>query len=628
MYIWIADCKTLIAQQDSIKVQGSLPEITIEDFWGNAGKNLGNKIILDSIIKTTLPAVSLSELLASNGSAFPKSYGINGIATISLRGSSAEQVALKWNGINLNNPQLGQTDISLLPATVFESIEIQPNVTLDNLNSSGGTIELRSNEKIDSLFSAQAIFRAASFQDYRGSLKLQKGYKSFGFKLLGYGMNQKNDISYLNPYHNNQRERLEHSKNEQLGTMVYLVKKVRTTTFLYSGWIQNTKRQIPPTFSQAYSDAVQQDYFYRNLLTILFSNCWIKNIDIARLDDQIHFEDLQANIHSFSRSERYVGKVLSKDLIIKNWVNHLDITGEWVQAEVREYQTPKQQLTGTIKGSSIFTNHWLRLQLGAVYQKVTQMKVPLTGAILTEILPFQKAIKGNILFKISLNIAREVRIPTLNDRYWMPGGNPDLLPEESWKQELATNLKFHNFDFQVIAFHRWVNHWIQWIPVGGFFAPVNIPMVRARGLETNFSYQTKFTKGFVRTSITGTLNQITKEKTTQIADASLHKQMIFIPLVNSSFQILLSYKYWQFRLSDVFCGFRYISADNSAFLPSYNLLNFSISRNIRIKTTAWNLAFGVENTLNQLYEIMPGRPMPGITFWYSIQYKLNQNKHN
>ncbi|MBK6947561.1 MAG: TonB-dependent receptor [Haliscomenobacter sp.] len=44
-------------------------------------------------------------------------------------------------------------------------------------------------------------------------------------------------------------------------------------------------------------------------------------------------------------------------------------------------------------------------------------------------------IHPNLLVKGSAS--RNYRLPTLNDRFWAPGGNPDLLPESGWSQELG-----------------------------------------------------------------------------------------------------------------------------------------------------------------------------------------------
>ena len=49
-------------------------------------------------------------------------------------------------------------------------------------------------------------------------------------------------------------------------------------------------------------------------------------------------------------------------------------------------------------------------------------------------------------------MARSYRAPTLNERYWVPGGNPALLPEAGWGSEAglrhqmlrcAERLSFH-----------------------------------------------------------------------------------------------------------------------------------------------------------------------------------------
>ena len=43
---------------------------------------------------------------------------------ISMRGSSPQQVAVRWNGININSFSLGQADFSILPAVAFDEVKV------------------------------------------------------------------------------------------------------------------------------------------------------------------------------------------------------------------------------------------------------------------------------------------------------------------------------------------------------------------------------------------------------------------------------------------------------------------------------------------------------------------------
>ena len=71
------------------------------------------KITIDSSILMNYSHSTLADLLSENSEIFIKSYGMGGTATPSFRGTGASHTQIDWNGININNPMLGQSDLSL-----------------------------------------------------------------------------------------------------------------------------------------------------------------------------------------------------------------------------------------------------------------------------------------------------------------------------------------------------------------------------------------------------------------------------------------------------------------------------------------------------------------------------------
>ena len=47
---------------------------------------------------------------------------------------------------------------------------------------------------------------------------------------------------------------------------------------------------------------------------------------------------------------------------------------------------------------------------------------------------------------IRAQVARGYRVPTLNDRYWIPGGNPDVVPEDAIHFEGGAELDEERLD--------------------------------------------------------------------------------------------------------------------------------------------------------------------------------------
>jgi len=108
-------------------------------------------------------------------------------------------------------------------------------------------------------------------------------------------------------------------------------------------------------------------------------------------------------------------------------------------------------------------------------------------------------------FKVSKNY----RLPTLNDRYWKPGGNTTLQPESGWSEEatISTQSQKGNWQWQgsITGFNRLINNWIMWtLPQGqNFWSAHNLTEVWSRGLEPRFSlsytlqdFQLQFKAGY------------------------------------------------------------------------------------------------------------------------------------
>src|SRR3972149_1839863 len=79
-------------------------------------------IAIDSSVTGNFSHETLADLLAQSSDISVKSYGVGGSATPSFRGTSASQTQLPWNNISINNPMLGQADLSLIPVGLIDKI--------------------------------------------------------------------------------------------------------------------------------------------------------------------------------------------------------------------------------------------------------------------------------------------------------------------------------------------------------------------------------------------------------------------------------------------------------------------------------------------------------------------------
>ena len=99
----------LYAQLDSLQV---LPEVVVSDTAlrdfskGNAVQKVKDSVIARSVN-------TLTQVLQQESVIYFRENGPGGVSSPSLRGTSAQQTAVVWNGININSQLNGQTDFNL-----------------------------------------------------------------------------------------------------------------------------------------------------------------------------------------------------------------------------------------------------------------------------------------------------------------------------------------------------------------------------------------------------------------------------------------------------------------------------------------------------------------------------------
>ena len=133
---------TLRAQRDSIVLE----PVTVVGF---APERFMAGLKIQRIDSTTIQQFrfqNISDLLAFNTPLAFKNYGLGQLNTVSFRGTSSMHTAVLWNGLNINQPNLGQTDFSTLPVAGFDRLSVQygSSASMVGTDAVGGSILLES----------------------------------------------------------------------------------------------------------------------------------------------------------------------------------------------------------------------------------------------------------------------------------------------------------------------------------------------------------------------------------------------------------------------------------------------------------------------------------------------------
>lgn len=589
-------------------------------------------ISLDSNLLKQYAFQSVSDLLIQQTTVNVKTYGAGMISMVGIRGNAPQHTAVFWNGININASNIGMSDFSLLPVFIFDKIEMQygGGSAIFGSGTIGGSFHLFSEPLFSKMASADVSLQKASFGELSTCNKIKLANKRIYSSTAIIFKKADNDFEYVNEAKFGKPvEKMQNAAVLQKGLLQDISFKINDKQKVsFSAWLQNNERQIPGTMTTGVANAVQYDKVIRSSIN------WDRITDknkmyflAAGIIEKQHFIDTLVKEDSQIDITNYIMETGISQKIKKNVKLDLRINNTLSIGNVEAYINEKKQN----KTSFVLSyNHYFlpidwAAQINIRYEVIKQYHVPVFPSF---------GLEGKIwwIFYGKLNISKNFRVPTMNDLYWHPGGNPQLLPEESLNEEITILAKHAGksilkySEVSLTAYHALIDNCIQWAPTSYvYWAPQNLRKVRSMGLESELKTKFNFFKidinlnlGYAYTSITN-INQISA------FDESLNKQLIYVP--DNKFFVNTNIKFNQAALAynHVFTGKRYIKADNTKFLPFYNVGTVSISYNLQFKNIAVEAFFRIENLWNEKYQIIQWRPMPGRSYSIALNFKINNN---
>ncbi len=552
---------------------------------------------------------NLGEILAQNKGIYIKTYGPSHSSTPSIRGASGNQTEVLWNGLPIVSPTLGLQDLSLTPFNFFKASTLSKSSVSGNGNQAiGGSIDLRS-----------------EFEDYKASVDLAMG--QYGVLDVGAAFNLKknkiqgqtkiiaskatNDFSYDPDGLNRQQTNAATNQIQVLQNLKYRLSSKMSLGIDY--WFLTADREIPPTLAQTSSEAKQEDLSHRIILQSRFTGKKITlNTSLGYFLDEQLFQDVNL-ISNIKTGNGYFRAIYTHDINNELQFNYssrvqsiqvfpvneaLDGYQEWRQLNDVALRYKKKNFSG---------------RLGIKKEFLKNQKIPLAPSLQVE--------KQISKLKLKYLLAYNYRIPSINDRFWKPGGNPDLVPEQGWSQELMMHLNFHDFIFSVTGFNRKIDQWILWSPSSDkpWWEANNISKVWSRGLETSLDFTKKLNKIALVSAIAYQHIRSTSEFDLELPRIAKGEQLIYTPAHQAQGSISINTKSQTIRYSHSFMG---KSTGINEEIKAYQLGNLFMSheQDFGIPVTIF---FNINNLFNHQYVIIERRPMPGRLVKIGLQLKLN-----
>lgn len=582
---------------------------------------------IDSFLLSTNSVNNIGQLLQNINNIFIKSYGPSSSSTTSIRGGSAEQTAVTWNGFNIKNTMLGQNDLSILSTFMTDEVTLQYGGSTATWGSGAvaGAIHLRNQLKFNAGTETNILINFGSFENKTFGLKASFSEKNFSTSTRLIQRVGKNNFSYNDADGNNKN--LSHAQIVQYGIMHedhFKIKKNQLISFRYWGGL--TERNMPPSLQQAISTAYQKDNYNRISLEYQIIHNKIKlQVRNGFFAEGLCYKDSVAQINS---NAICINSISEAELLYsKNKQNsfHLAINNTYSSATTDEYITKATQNNFSVFGGYLVKSkkEKIAITLNARKELTRNKFQPFTvsGAF---VLKLFKALE----IKGSLN--KLYRLPTLNNLYWNPGGNKNLLPEAGYSEDISlkavkkisVNTSEFKLESEATIFNRQIKNWIIWLPAAnGIWTPQNLMQVWSRGLETNSAIYFSFKRFNLKLHFNTNYILSTNQKSKKENDASIYQQLIYTPVYSGSAGIQINYKYFYFDYSHSYTGYRYTSSDNLSYLLPYELGNFCASYKIVFKETSIDINMQINNVWNKNYTVIAQRPMPLSN--YLIGLKIN-----
>ncbi len=573
---------------------------------------------------------NLSELISQRSPIYIKSNGVSGLSSVSIRGTGTSHTAIIWNGFNIQSSMNGGMDISLVPVSFIDKISIQYNgmAALYGSGAIGGAIHLQNEPEFNKGFKVSMGGSYGSFQNYSGNFNVSFSTNKTVLSLKGFYHEGMNDFPFTNyAKYGSPKVKQTNSKLSQYGAIMDDAYKINSKNKVsLCVWLQESKRQIPTVMTQEFSHARQDDDILRTTTE------WVNNgnryklfVRTALLIDDYRYVDTDKLINSASGT---TASVSESEIYFKLFPDHtMDVGIHYKYTSgFCDYYTKKQSQQETSAFISYTatnkTDKW-KLNIGLREEYSDNKFVPLLPSVAMDIRLYKEMF-------VYFNFSRNYRIPTLNDLYWFPGGNPDLKPENGYAEEIGIK---HNITFSKIklnyvlsGFNDNVKNWIVWLPKATYWSPQNIQAVWSRGGEANLGIDVLFSK--CRLGINSAItyvNSITEKSDNR---TSIGKQLIYTPKVNSNVTINLEYRKFLFSYNMEYVSTRFTSPDNSETIKPYLLGNLQVSKDFQVKTFSFNVFCHFNNLWNTNYQTVVWQAMPGFNFkvGFQINFKPNLKK--
>jgi iron complex outermembrane receptor protein len=565
---------------------------------------------------------SIDQILEGETINYLKHYGPGTLSSISTRGGNAQQTSLIYNDFVLNNPLNGMVDFSTIPSVFFNSVSVLYGISSSNLANGAlaGAVVLEDNQDGRSFIESGSV--QGSYQQNSNFLKINYNKRKLQTSINIFRKSALNNYSYLDL--NDDKKTQENASLNHLALMSSTKISLGKSEFKIIYFGQIIEREIPSGFLESPSSAFQNDVNHRifSSLKHRFLNSYVQ-FKSAYYDEKNIYTDSIRSVFGNNPCKTFINQIDFSKSINNFNILKINLTNSLASSNGNNYLGKAEINRTSITGSYKLNNPKYRL------------KHLITSSVLFDDknlspLTFSYSLKREFYnnFNLYFNAGKVYRFPTINDLFWSPGGNLDLLPEKGYTSDIGViwNKNIHkvSLSFEPSLYSRWIDNWILWQPNGSFWSPMNVKKVWNRGIETSSKFHFKNKKIIYEFTLKTAYNMSTNINVYDANNNSLDKQLIYTPHYKLVFKSQINYKDFTLTYLHNYTGYRFTSRDNESFLPSFNLGRLFLSFRLKLKNNSAKIFYKINNLYNTNYQVVLNRPMPLINHEIGINFKINK----
>ncbi|MCD8165540.1 MAG: TonB-dependent receptor plug domain-containing protein [Bacteroides sp.] len=627
--------------------------------------------VLDSVALRQNITQSLGDVLSQSSTLFIKSYGRATLATASFRGTAPSHTQVTWNGIRINSPMLGQVDFSLIPSYFIDKASLYHGASSTGVTGGGlgGAVSLGTAATTKEGIALRYIQGISSYHTFDEFLHLTYGSPRWQSSTRFLYSSSDNNFRFVNydkkivetdeegnktgAYYPTERNKNGAFTDMHLMQELYY-RPGRGIRMGFYAWYLDSERGLP-MLSTSYSEADEKKN-QQHERTLRTGADWERIRGDLKLTARIGYTYTDLNyryladpgsgsLNEMVQSQSYVNtgsaQVSGEYFLYNKWMLKADIAAyqHYVKSEERAtkegYRKARPEVSAFV---SVRYTPTERLGIAA------NLREEYYGGDFTPAIPalfadYLLSKRGNLLLKAS--VASNFRYPTLNDLYFVPGGNDTLRTEKGYTYDGGISFTLQSrqtrFTGEITAFDSYIRDWIIWLPTfKGFWSPSNVKKVHSYGAELKGKTESRLSTHW-KLNIDGNFSMtrsINHGDPQGWADNSIGKQLVYIPKYSSGVIGVLSWKEWAFTWRWNYYSTRYTTSSNEVAtrrdaIEPYIMNDITLEKRVNTSIGSIDIKGVVNNLFDEAYQSVLSRPMAGRNFgiFIAISPEIKQ-KHN